>query len=500
MSSTLLLLMTGPAGLIDVVPPTAPTNPTVLATSTTELTFDWDAATDNVGVTLYHVERKIGPGSFSEIGTTPAATTAYNDTGRTPGTLHTYRVRASDGHGNYGAYSSNASDYTFPSAPSGLAVTINTSTSQEVTWTNVGVGYDHLVLERNDGSGFVVVDGAIAFDAMTFNNTGLTPDTEYSYRIKAVGTTGHSSAYSNTATETTEAGGSFDILTGAWFHWDASTDTYMQASVTVDSVGLPTVETYLCHAAGHSLSNGQTIYAYQGGGRWIICTVANSLPMAGTFTVNVDGTENPPLAGNWYHSPATLDGQNVVWGFTNDDDSQMEIENGPATLSVDGGGHRAIIFSNSSRWIVPNGTINIGFNGAVFLVCEGPFNHYVVPGAHTSFDALVFISDTGSVAMRPNNPDPDTSYEPIDNNIGLFLWNITDGIWSFRKSGQAEETLDNLGFPTINLDRYGGGPTLTSDETTKVYAGAWYTTSRDSAWQSPAGPYFLGTTGHDWTS
>ena len=71
----------------------------------TQINLAWTAATDNVGVTGYRVERCQGAGctNFAQIATPTA--TSYNDTGLTAATSYSYRVRATDAAGNLGGYS-----------------------------------------------------------------------------------------------------------------------------------------------------------------------------------------------------------------------------------------------------------------------------------------------------------------------------------------------------------------------------------------------------------
>ncbi|PYN30521.1 MAG: hypothetical protein DMD98_18850, partial [Candidatus Rokuibacteriota bacterium] len=76
----------------DTTPPTAPSNLTATPGST-QINLAWTASTDNVGVTAYRVERCQGAGcsDFAQIAT-PGAT-AFSDTGLTPSTSYSYRVR-----------------------------------------------------------------------------------------------------------------------------------------------------------------------------------------------------------------------------------------------------------------------------------------------------------------------------------------------------------------------------------------------------------------------
>jgi chitodextrinase len=117
----------------DTQPPTAPGNLAATAVSASQINLSWTAATDNVGVTGYLVERQApGSTSFAQIGTT--AGTTYNDLGLVAGTNYSYRVRATDAAGNLSPYSAVASATT-AAASAGLvaAYSFNEGTGTSVT-------------------------------------------------------------------------------------------------------------------------------------------------------------------------------------------------------------------------------------------------------------------------------------------------------------------------------------------------------------------------------
>ena len=95
----------------DTEAPSAPGN--LLATAATEnqINLSWAAATDNVAVSEYRVERQDPGGGFAQIGT--AGSTTFASGGLTTGTTYSYRVRAVDLAGNVGPYSDVASATTF---------------------------------------------------------------------------------------------------------------------------------------------------------------------------------------------------------------------------------------------------------------------------------------------------------------------------------------------------------------------------------------------------
>ena len=83
--------------------------------SPTQIDLTWAAASDNVGVTLYRIERCSGAGCsvFGEVGT--STSTSFSNTGLAASTSYTYRVRAQDAALNLGPYSATAT----VSTPSG---------------------------------------------------------------------------------------------------------------------------------------------------------------------------------------------------------------------------------------------------------------------------------------------------------------------------------------------------------------------------------------------
>jgi chitodextrinase len=198
----------------DTTPPTAPTNLTASAATDTRINLSWTASTDNVGVTGYMVERCQGAAcsNFAQI-SAPTAT-VFNDTGLTPSTSYSYRVRATDAAGNLSAYSNLASastpappDTTPPTAPANLAATAASASQINLAWTastdNVGVtGY---MVERCTGAACANFAQIATPTATTFSDTGLTASTSYSYRVRATDAAGNLSAYSNTASASTPA-------------------------------------------------------------------------------------------------------------------------------------------------------------------------------------------------------------------------------------------------------------------------------------------------------
>ena len=203
------------SGGSDTQAPTAPAGLIATAVSSAQINLSWTAATDNVGVTGYRIERCAGAGcsNFAEIATTTGAT-AFTNTGLTASTSYRYRVRATDAATLLSPYSNIATvttpaapDTTPPTAPgtvtaspSGTQITLSWSAAKD----NVGVtGYR---IERCAGTGCSnFAEIATTTGATAFTNTGLTASTRYRYRVRATDAATLLGPYSNVATATTPA-------------------------------------------------------------------------------------------------------------------------------------------------------------------------------------------------------------------------------------------------------------------------------------------------------
>ncbi len=172
------------------VVPAAPTGLTATAASSSQINLSWTAS---AGATGYKVFR-----GGTEIAS-PSGTT-YSDTGLAAGTLYTYTVVAVNTAGNSPA-SNQASATTTgtptpPATPTGLTATAVSSTQINLSWNAVPGATSYQVLR-----GGTLVGSP---SGTTFNNTGLTPLTTYSYTVRAVNAAGNS-AESSAASATTPA-------------------------------------------------------------------------------------------------------------------------------------------------------------------------------------------------------------------------------------------------------------------------------------------------------
>lgn len=179
-SSTARVVVTMPA---DVTAPTAPGSLAARATSTSAIRLTWTQATDNRAVAGYRIWR-----NGTLVTTTPAGSTSFDDAALAAGTAYTYTVKTIDFAGNASAAASASATTlvpdTAPSAPGNLAAT-TTTTSARLTWTaatdNIGVvGYR---VSRDGGA-------AVVTSSLSLTQHGLTPDTTYTWTVRAIDTAG----------------------------------------------------------------------------------------------------------------------------------------------------------------------------------------------------------------------------------------------------------------------------------------------------------------------
>jgi hypothetical protein len=206
----------GSGGGSDTQAPSAPGTLSASAVSSSQVNLSWGAATDNVGVTGYRVERCQGAGcsSFAQVAT-PAGT-SFNDSGLSASTSYSYRVRAVDAAGNLGPYSNTATAVTAPA--SGLLVSprnmaLTPGQTQQYTVTASGGG-SPAVTWSVDG----VDGGSDSVGAITSAGVYTAPSTAGAHTITA--TTQDQSASASGVAYTTDYAGTFTShndngLTGA---------------------------------------------------------------------------------------------------------------------------------------------------------------------------------------------------------------------------------------------------------------------------------------------
>jgi len=186
----------------DTTAPTTPTGLTVTAVSPSQIGLSWSPSTDDVAVTGYRVNR--GGALLTSVGTV----TTLQNTGLSPATTYTYTVQAIDAAGNASGQSAAASattpaapDTTAPSTPTGLVASASSPSQISLSWAS---STDDVAV-----SGYRVYRGGALLITLgpvtTWQDTGLSPATTYSYAVQAIDAAGNASAQSAAASATTSA-------------------------------------------------------------------------------------------------------------------------------------------------------------------------------------------------------------------------------------------------------------------------------------------------------
>ncbi len=183
----------GSGGGGDTQAPTIPAGLAGTGVASSSIALNWSAASDNMGVTRYDIYRG---------GTLAGSATglSFTNTGLAASTSYSYSVRACDGAGNCSAQSAainvstpagGGGDTQAPTVPSGLQGTAISPNSIALSWNAAS---DNTGVTRYD----LYRDGSLAGSStgLNFNNTGLSPATNYSYRVRACDAAGNCSAQS----------------------------------------------------------------------------------------------------------------------------------------------------------------------------------------------------------------------------------------------------------------------------------------------------------------
>ena len=164
-----------------------PTGVSATPFSSTQINLKWtDAATNETG---YQIDGRLASMvQFVKLATLSANSNSYSSTGLLPSTGFVYRVSAiAPGGSLVSAATVSATTFGPTDAPRGLTATAFSSTQINLKWADVAVNETGYRIESRPTSGTAwTVLATIAANSKSYNNTGLTPSTGYTYRVSAV--------------------------------------------------------------------------------------------------------------------------------------------------------------------------------------------------------------------------------------------------------------------------------------------------------------------------
>ena len=182
----------------------APTNLTATAVSNTKINLVWTHTSGSEHG--FNIERKIGSGSFVPLVTVGPNVTTYSNAFLSPNTQYTYRVRAFRGTARSDwAVSGPVTTLPLPADPTDLTATAVSSTRINLAWVDNATDENGYKIEKKTGSGGSFGQIAtVGAGGTSYPNIFLTPNTEYTYRVRAYRGTDHS-GYATSSPVTTPA-------------------------------------------------------------------------------------------------------------------------------------------------------------------------------------------------------------------------------------------------------------------------------------------------------
>ncbi len=489
----------------DTQAPTAPSNLTASNVAQTTVSLNWTASTDNTAVTGYDVYR----------GTTKITTvtsTSYNVTGLTAGTAYTFSVKAKDAAGNVSTSSNivnvtttQATDTQAPTAPGNLVASNVAQTTLSLNWT---ASTDNTAV-----TGYDVYRGSTKLTTVTatsYNVTGLTAGTAYTFSVKAKDAAGNESASSNVVNVTTNQAtdtqaptapsnltASNVAQTTVSLNWTASTDNTAVTGYDVyrGATKLTTVTATSYNVTG--LTAG-TAYTFS-----VKAKDAAGNESASSNTVNVTTTDGTiptpeyctPTAGN----PSGQHITNVTIGTINnnsgagtngytDNTSQIANVSGSASLSVtpqsawgatkakawvdwnkDGDfedvGEEVLNKSGSGSPYTATVTVPSGASGSVVLRVRVAYSNDPTPCGE------IYFSDTEDYTLNLGGSTVDTQAPTVPTN--LVASNVTETTLSLNWTASTDNT-GVTGYDVYRGNTKVGTVTSTSYNVTGLTAGTSY--------------------------
>lgn len=210
------------ATTLDASPPTVPQNLAASPVGTERIDLSWTASEDpESGVVEYLVFR-----GGSQLGTT--AQTVFQDDGLTPATEYDYYVVAVNGDGLQSQPSTTVSARTFdgtgPTAPTELTATAVATDRIDLTWSPAEDEETGIAAYKVFRDGLEVATTT----ETSYQDSGLSPATEYEYRVSAVNGDGLQGSLSDPALATTLDGSGPTAPTNV----DATTISQTQVDLT----------------------------------------------------------------------------------------------------------------------------------------------------------------------------------------------------------------------------------------------------------------------------
>ncbi len=332
-----------------------------------------------------------------------------------------------------------------PSPAPVLGATANSTSQITLTWTDSATDHTGYSLERKIGSsGTYAAIASLASNARSFVNTGLTPSTQYFYRLRATTTSG-SSVYSNEASATTAAaaGGS---ATASFIGSDTTTHGSWKGVYGSEGFGVfSDGANYPSYARVTPLNKSDWIWQYS-------TTAAAALQKVSSTTDR--------LAACWYSSTT----YSIDIAITDGLKHRVSVY----FLDWDAAGRNETIQLVDGDTGAPLNTQTVsGFSGGVYLTWDiaGHVKINITPNNNNAVASGIFFgaAGTGGTAQQP------AATPTISPNGGSYTAAQSVTLSTTTSGAQIRYTLDGSE-PTASSTLYTSAFTVSSSATVKAKA------------------------------
>jgi uncharacterized protein (TIGR02145 family) len=370
----------------------------------------------------------------------------------------------------------NSTTTIVPVSPTNLAGIVISTTQINLSWTDNSTNETGFKIERKTGSGTYAVVGTVNADVLTYNDLGLTPNTNYTYRVYSYNSGGNSQNYSNEITPSTNGISTSNItsitgctaITGATIsgYWDStiiakgvcwstnSNPTILLTTKTTDGIG---IASFTSNIIGLTANTTYFVRAY------VSTNVGTDYGNEYSFTtqsLNVPGQNVIDIDGNIYNT-STNCGQtwmnsnlNVTHYRNGDVIPQITDPTAWATLTTGAWCYYANTSSNGTiygklyNWYAVNDTRGLAPAGyhipsqlewTNLLTCLGGGS--VAGGAMKETGTTHWITNPGATNSSgfsglPGGSRHNTSYGSINFNFAYI--NFNGFWWSSSVNGAAQ--------------------------------------------------------------
>ena len=174
-------------------PPPKPDSLTAQASSATEVQLSWTDNSDNeLG---FEISRRTRGASLAVVDSVGADVTAYTDSGLSPQTRYIYRVRAFNQNGKSDMSNSGSATTPplspLPAAPDSLTARALSATQIRLNWKDNSdneLGFE--IRRRTPSDPAIAVIDSVGANVTAYTDSGLSPHTQYIYRILAYNESG----------------------------------------------------------------------------------------------------------------------------------------------------------------------------------------------------------------------------------------------------------------------------------------------------------------------